>query len=107
MIDWDRVSELRDEVGRDGLEEILAMFFEEVETVLARLQSAPDPVTLAADMHFLKGSAHNLGFAALGHLCEDGEQAAASGQPGRVDIAELVRCYDRSKADFLRLLRTR
>lgn len=106
MIDWSRVAELIEEVGRDSLDDIMPLFFEEVEEVLERLSTAPDDVTLAADMHFLKGSARNLGFVAMGDLCETAEQAAQAGEPGAVAVAGLVACYDRSKQEFLRRLPT-
>ena len=34
MIDWARVSELRDEVGPEDFEEVLHLFLEEVEDVV-------------------------------------------------------------------------
>ena len=61
MICWERVNELREEMGADDFQEVVGLFLEEVEEVLVRLQSNPDPAAYEQDMHFLKGSAMNLG----------------------------------------------
>lgn len=99
MIDWDRVEELRDEVGAEDFTEIALLFLQEVDEVGARLASAPDPDTLQADLHFLKGSALNLGFARLGSLCAEGERDAAEGAP--VALPPLLACYAESRRQFL------
>lgn len=101
MIDWARVQRLRDEVGSEDFREVVALFLEEVDEVAARLRAGPDPGRLEADLHFLKGSALNLGFADFGALCHAGEQRAAAGDAAAVDVAGLVAVYDRSRAAFL------
>ncbi len=100
MIDWARVAELRDEVGEDALDEVVEMFLEEVEEVVARLKAAPDPANYEEDLHFLKGSALNLGFRAFSDLCQAGEKSAAAGQAESVDLTIIFRAYDNSKAEF-------
>ena len=62
MIDWERVADLRSEVGEDDFFEVVDMFLEEVEEVIDRLTSSPEPARFEDDLHFLKGSALNLGF---------------------------------------------
>ena len=99
MIDWDRVEELRDEVGAEDFDEIALLFLQEVDEVSARLASAPEPATLQADLHFLKGSALNLGFARLARLCAEGERLAAEG--AAVALAPLLTCYAGSRRQFL------
>ena len=79
MLDWDRISELRGEVGDAEFQVILEMFLDEVESAMMRL-SAKDPKRLEASLHFLKGCAWNLGFSAFGGLCDEEELRAASGQ---------------------------
>lgn len=101
MIDWDRVAELRDEVGPEDFGEVVELFLEEVEAVLARLRNDPRPATFEEDFHFLKGSALNLGFAEFGALCFSGEKAAAEGHAAAVDVAAALASYDASKAAFL------
>lgn len=101
MIDWDRVSELRSEIGDDGFDEVVELFLDEVEAVVMRLGSAPNPATYEEDLHFLKGSAWNLGFADFGALCQDGERKAAQGRQDEIDITAVLDCYGRSKVEFM------
>ncbi len=101
MIDWSRVNELRREIGEDGFAEVVEMFLDEVETVLGRLSSVTMPRALAEDMHFLKGSAWNLGFQDFGAVCQDGERRATAGTMTAADISRLFDSYATSKAAFL------
>ncbi|MDP3961664.1 MAG: Hpt domain-containing protein [Pseudorhodobacter sp.] len=100
MIDWERVADLRSEIGDDGFVEVIALFLEETDEVIARLSARPDPARVERDLHFLKGSALNLGFRALADLCQDGERRAAAGEAALVDVAAVVRAYHASKAAF-------
>ena len=101
MIDWERVQELRDEIGEADFAEVVTLFLEEVAEVVDRLRSRPDPSTFEEDLHFLKGSALNLGFAEFGALCQQGETLAADGRATEVDLAPLLRCFDASRAQVL------
>ncbi|MGF6861066.1 HPt (histidine-containing phosphotransfer) domain-containing protein [Rhodobacteraceae bacterium MBR-64] len=101
MIDWEQVATLRAEVGPDDFREVVDLFLEEVEDIVARLSTAPDPKRYEQDLHFLKGSALNLGFRHLGTLCQIGETEAAAGRAGGVDIGAVVTCYHQSKAEFM------
>jgi len=101
MIDWERVQELKEEIGEDDFAEVAEMFMSEVEEVIARLQLVPDPATYEADLHFLKSSALNLGFSSLAGLCEDGERQSAAGDAEIVELAPIFACYEASKAAFL------
>jgi hypothetical protein len=99
MISWDRVNELRREVGDEDFAEVVTIFLDEVETVLARLGGAAEPDSFPEDLHFLKGSALNLGFRALAALCDDGGVGARVRRDSH--IADIRRIYDSSKAEFL------
>lgn len=101
MIDWERVAELRDEIGGENFAEVVELFLEEVDTVIERLHRAPEPSRYEQDLHFLKGSAWNLGFADFGGLCQQGERLSAAGEPHRVDISAILGCYSASRAAFL------
>ncbi|MGB3146450.1 MAG: Hpt domain-containing protein [Paracoccaceae bacterium] len=101
MIDWVRVKELRQEIGEDGFAEVVELFLEEVEEVISRLEQAPDPQRYESDLHFLKGSAWNLGFAEFGALCQSGERHAAGGSVAKVDIQTVLESYRTSKIRFL------
>lgn len=98
MIDWERVAALRDEVGEDGFALIVDLFLEEVSAALDRLPQVP-PAEREAVLHFLKGSALNLGFEALGTLCAEGERRAALG--GVVDPAPITALFTASHRAFL------
>ncbi len=101
MISWKRVDELRLEIGDDGFAEVVELFLDEVEEVVMRLTASPDPASYEQDLHFLKGSAWNLGFADFGALCQDGERRAAGGNAASVDIGAVTDCYSASKAVFI------
>lgn len=101
MIDWDQVDELRQEIGDDDFAEVIHLFLDEVEEVMTRLNSASIPQDIEEGLHFLKGSALNLGFNRLGKICQVGERAAASGQMDNIDLAQLRQVYEASKREFL------
>jgi HPt (histidine-containing phosphotransfer) domain-containing protein len=100
MIDWSRVGELRSEVGEEAFDEVLELFLEEVDEVMARLSASPDPARLAADLHFVRGSALNLGLEQFCAICQDLEHRIAEGNA--VELDALIRCYDDSKEILLR-----
>lgn len=99
MIDWARVAELRDEIGNEDFAEVVTLFLEEADEVVQRLAECSDAKSLESALHFLKGSALNLGFESLAQLCQDGERMAASGSV-EVDTAAVAAEYDGSKAAF-------
>jgi len=101
MIDWNRVRNLRDEIGTDAFEEVVELFLEEVEIEIEKLRAPDGVVDIGAQLHFLKGSALNLGFADFSDLCHRGEGAAGAGRGAEVNLAEILDCFDRSKVAFL------
>lgn len=101
MINWQRVNELRDEIGAEDFLEVVELFLEEVQDVVDRLGSNPDPARFEEDMHFLKGSAVNLGFQSFADLCAAGEKNSAAGQTGLVDVPTVIQSYNDSRGVFL------
>ena len=101
MICWDRVNELRGEVGSEDFLEVVDIFLEEVDEVIERLRSATDRASLESELHFLKGSSLNLGFKALGQLCSHGEKLARNNDLDALDTSEIFRTYEQSMAEFL------
>lgn len=95
MLNWSRVKELKDDLGEDDFQEITSLFMEEVEEKLAEL-SSKTPDAFAADLHFLKGSAANLGFESFRAMCEQMENA-----PNAARLGDLVALYEQSKSTFL------
>lgn len=99
MIDWERVRELRSEIGTDDFAEVVEMFLEEADDAVKRLTPALTAKAMEADLHFLKGAALNLGFVALSGLCQDGERRAGAGSTA-VDLQAVAEIYSESKAAF-------
>lgn len=100
MIDWDRVQALRDEVGVDDFAEVVNLFLEEVDEAMTRLSAGLAPTALSAALHFLKGSALNLGFAEFARLCQEGERT-----PAKADLGAVRATYTVSKAAFQKGIR--
>lgn len=99
MIDWKRVGELRDEIGADGFAEVADMFLEEAEGAVQALLAGPPAEEVGGQLHFLKGSALNLGLAELAALCQEGERQAAAGQS--MDMARLAAVWQSSREGLL------
>ncbi|WP_145105249.1 Hpt domain-containing protein [Cereibacter sediminicola] len=106
MIDWNRIAALRDEVGREGFDEVVQMFLEETDATIRSLAGRPGP-GLEEMLHFLKGSALNLGFVAVSRLCEEGERLAAGGRGSEVNLDALIAGYRLARMDFLTGLESR
>lgn len=100
MIDWNRVAELRDEIGEDGFDEVVGLFLDEADAVIARLSPDLGAKGLEADCHFLKGAALNLGFETLAKQCQANESAAAAGRID-FDLAHLHDIYQASRDALL------
>ncbi len=99
-VDWERVAELRDEIGAEALAEVVGLFLEEADEVIARLGTDAGAKVLEADLHFLKGAALNLGFVEFAALCQDGERRAATGDIA-VDLGAVRTSYAASKLALL------
>ncbi|WP_317056467.1 Hpt domain-containing protein [Roseovarius rhodophyticola] len=107
MIDWTRVARLREEIGADDFSEVIEVFLEEVEGEIAPLRQPCEPSQLEAVLHFLKGSALNLGFETFAELCADGESKAAEGHVAEIDLHAILKSYSNSKVLFLDALEHR
>jgi HPt (histidine-containing phosphotransfer) domain-containing protein len=99
MIDWERVKELRREIGADDFAEVVQMFMQEADEAVSRLSPGLTAKAIEADLHYLKGAALNLGFTALSGLCQEGERRAAAGSTD-VDLAAIHSVYADSKHAF-------
>lgn len=100
MIDWARLNELRSEIGAEDLAEVAASFLDEADEVVGRLTNSGSAPELAAQLHFLKGSALNLGLKDFAALCQEGERRLAGTGTAPPDLARLVSVYEASKAAF-------
>ena len=101
MIDWKRVRELQAEIGPDGFAEVADMFLEEADQAVQTLRQGLAADAVEAQLHFLKGSALNLGLSDLAALCQEGERMAAAGQGADVDLARVAEVYQRSRAQLM------
>ena len=100
MIEWERVNDLRSEIGEDDFAEVVALFLEEADEVISRISADTGAKALESDLHFLKGAALNLGFADFAALCQDGERRAAAGDTG-IELGRVCACYHASKDALL------
>ena len=101
MIDWKRVEELREEIGSDDFAEVAGMFLEEADETVVALAAGPPHSDVEGQLHFLKGSALNLGLSDLAAICQDGERQAATGHADLVDLPRVVAVYQASRTAFL------
>ena len=99
MINQARLDELKSEVGEDDFREVVQIFCEEVEEVLSDLETMEE-LDFASKLHFLKGSALNLGLDQVSAICQQAE-AQVKADPAFVpDIGAIRDCYDASKAQL-------
>lgn len=102
MLNKDRIEELRGEVGDDGFVEVIEIFCEEVEEVLEHL--ATPGADLAERLHFLKGSALNIGMERVGALCLAAEDRLRFDANAVPDIATIRDAYAASRRALQNLL---
>lgn len=100
MIAWDRVAELREEIGEDSFAEVIEMFVEEAEELSDAIAEA-GPDQMEGAMHAMKSTALNLGLSELAEICAVGELAAAAGRSDEVDVAGVLLCYRRARKALL------
>jgi histidine phosphotransfer protein HptB len=101
MIDWKRVEELRNEIGADDFLEVTGMFMEEADQTIVALSGDLLPREVEGQLHFLKGSALNLGLVELAAICQEGERQGAADHRATVDLTRVVAVYHASKVAFL------
>ena len=104
MLDWNRISELQEEIGPDAFHEVVALFLEEVDASLARLGRLTEPREVEGELHFIKGCALNFGFRGLADLTARGEMAARAGDLSGISVATVADAYGLSKREFLAAL---
>ncbi|RWR04767.1 Hpt domain-containing protein [Paenirhodobacter populi] len=93
LIDWKMVEDLHADIGTADFAEVVMLFLSEVEDVLNPI--TPGPLS-SEELHFLKGSALNLGFVGLAGLCRDADAPDA-----RMRRAMLQDTFVQSRNEFL------
>jgi hypothetical protein len=102
VIDWDRVNELRSEVGDDDFADVVTIFLEETGDILARMSGVQTIDGYRADLHLLRGSALNLGFTEFAALCHPTPGPKPGDDPARARHVERLReVFARSRDAFL------
>lgn len=95
-VDWKVLMSLRDDIGEEDFTDVALVFVSEMEEKLAEL--ARDPVAAdGEDFHYLRGSAANMGFAAMVSACEAAEEACLTGKPA--DLVAVVRAFQDAIAE--------
>lgn len=96
MIDQNRLSELRNDIGDDSIAEIIQLFCDEIEQAFAQLDST-DRNTAAEALHFIKGSALNIGLVQVGQLCERAEAQLLNESHFNVSATDIKRAYSAAR----------
>ncbi len=100
MLNVARIAELKDEVGEEDFLEVVSLFCEEMEDVLTGL--ADTALTdLPEKLHFLKGSALNIGLDQVGQLCAGEETRLKADPTATPDIAAIQTAYAAAKTALL------
>ena len=105
MIDWARINELKGEVGEDAVAEVVEIFFEEVDDAMAALGSAATPDSLADALHFLKGSAQNVGMTDVSDACAAQEGEVRAGNRTVADLSTIRSALNTARSDLMAGLR--
>jgi len=101
MIDWNRMTELKTDVGAEDFAEVIEIFMEEVEGVLSPMLSGEKRSRIDEDLHFLRGSALNIGFHRFAGICAEAEKLVATGRTGDIALGEIGRVFEASKAAYM------
>ena len=96
MIDNNRLEELRDEVGEDDLAEIVGLFCDEVEETLGRIETSKEEA-LRHELHFIKGSALNVGMVKLGEQCANLERKTPRRRLTEAEFIGLTKLFELSR----------
>ncbi len=94
-VDWDRLNELKSDIGEEDFADVAVLFVSELQDTLSAMEVA---TAVADDFHFLRGSAANLGFTALVAACSQAEAAAKAGQAP--DVASVKAAFDQALAEI-------
>lgn len=103
MIDWERIEDLRREVGHKDFADVMALFFEEIDSSLPGSLDLTEPDEIRDLLHFIRGSALNLGFFELARLCEPDfftMETGLSVEKIQPYFERLRRSYERAKAVY-------
>ena len=89
MIDWTRLDSISVDLGALDTVEFVTIFLSETAPVIERLD--PASPRFFDDLHFIKGSAANLGLDGLKQACVAAERSHRRAEP--VDLARITRAF--------------
>lgn len=94
MIEWQRLSELREDVGDEEFEDVVSLFLEEIRQTLPDLAQA-DLEARVSLLHSIKGSARNIGLTSFARVCDAEERNIL--ETGRVSLsdADIMAAFER------------
>lgn len=101
MLNLRQLHDLKSDVGDEGFAELILLFLEETDDVIARITAAGHGTDPAADYHFLRGAARNLGLDDFSQLCHEAEIAAGRGLTGTLPPGALDAAWRDSRAQLL------
>ncbi|MDO9639050.1 MAG: Hpt domain-containing protein [Pseudotabrizicola sp.] len=101
MIDWQIANDLKQAIGPEVFEEVVTVFFQETDSTLNRLLGATTADAMKSELHFMKGSALNLGFSDLAQICQRLESRAEAGESD-LPLAQVKTIYSASQDEFSR-----
>lgn len=99
MIDWQIANDLKQAIGADVFDEVIAVFFAEADDTLTRIMAATTAEDMQNELHFMKGSALNLGFSDMAQLCQRLELRAEAGDTD-LPLAQVQTVYAASREEF-------
>jgi len=105
LLDWEVVAELNQAMGAEGCAGLYQHFFDSEGQSIDELRAAvaaDDRIGLSRIAHRLKGSASNLGVAALAAQASSLEHHAAGLAPAELEprLQELERCFEAARASW-------
>ena len=101
MIDRARLEELREEVGNGDFAEVIELFCEELAETLDRMTQGHSS-SMADDLHFLKGSALNIGMSEVASLCAAGEAMIHNDGAASPDIVGIKTAFEKAQTELVR-----
>lgn len=101
MIDWKRVTSMREEVGEHEFRPLVELFLDEIEDAIMGVAPS-DRVALRHALHFMKGCALNMGLTGFCLVCDGWERALTDEHATFPHIDALKDSYSASKQVLMR-----
>ncbi|MBT0957679.1 Hpt domain-containing protein [Alphaproteobacteria bacterium KMM 3653] len=90
MADWDQLKDLQEMLGTEDCLVLVDMFEAEAKPVLGQFHKGDTLNSPDQDLHFIKGSALNLGLNKLADACAELENTVATGAKVNADSLKSI-----------------